>query len=603
LRTRSPHRVTTAFELTAPSTATSAKMPDRNPDPPDARAEPVEGTVAARLIAASSSAAELDADAAWNTVRHRMVRQSATFNPRSVASIPHKGKKRLSADEARCLIATVKRASKLTVQGASEESVEDLLVQAAAIGRSAPTQIGKALPSPTLPSKASPSLFATGKANPSPLVTPATPMDVASTSQTHDPTPLPTKKRQIPAITGFFPESFNHLAFARKLTGRLNIPPILTRRGIEKRGPAGSLEVKVRVSIQTTSESDYNTTTAILKAEGIESFVYRTLSDRTIKVVVRNLMELTPKEEVQAELVSLGYEVVSVAAMRNFRKVPIPMFLVELRDSATTPEIYNLRTLLHMRVKVEAYRGPGGPRQCHNCCRFGHVTSGCSAHPRCVKCAGAHHTSDCTKSDISLPATCANCNERHTASYRACPVFKAASLAHKARLRNQKQPSDPAKTAIPAKPEPIRYVPAPIPTISVWDLPRTTPIPAAEPIPAAQTTPAVVTAAAKPRPIRTRFPAQPQPLPPKPQREKPTHVPIPNPNTNTSFLRSSSCESDPAPMENQAGNQPSAASISSLIKRGLELLQMKLQSHSSSDRHALSMATLQFVVEAVQMLV
>jgi hypothetical protein len=35
----------------------------------------------------------------------------------------------------------------------------------------------------------------------------------------------------------------------------------------------------------------------------------------------------------------------------------------------------------------------------------------------------------------------------------------------------------------------------------------------------------------------------------------------------------------------------------------LELLQMKLRSTSTSDNHALEMATLQFVVEAVQMLV
>jgi hypothetical protein len=50
-------------------------------------------------------------------------------------------------------------------------------------------------------------------------------------------------------------------------------------------------------------------------------------------------------------------------------------------------------------------------------------------------------------------------------------------------------------------------------------------------------------------------------------------------------------------------NQPPLTDISSLIKRGLELLQMKLNSTSTSDSQALAMATLRFVIEAVQMLV
>jgi Associated with zinc fingers len=579
-------------------------MSDPGPAPADVREPPADET----SIAAPTAAID-----AWKQVRRRTIRMgpSATFNPRSVAAIPLKGKKRLSPDEARTLIATVRKASKLTVMGENEESVEALLIQAAAIGKASPSPsltdtaspssfvTGKASPSPFVTGKASPSLHVFGKASPSPSVTgpaaPAhvTPMDVGSspsptTSQSVVP---PTKKRQIPQITGFFPESFNHLIFARKLTGMLNTPPILARRGIEKRGPEGALITKVRVSIQTTNESDFLTTTQLLKTEGIESFVYRTLSDRTVKVVIRNLMESTPPEEVQAELVSLGYEVVNVAAMRNFRKIPIPMFLAELRDTATTPEIYNLRTLLHMRVKVEAYRGPSGPRQCHNCCRFGHVTSGCAAHPRCVKCAGAHHTSSCPKLDPAILPTCVNCNERHTASYRACPAFKAAFAAHKSRVQGPKPQPAPVKA-------PAKFVPAPIPARNAWDRPIQI---QAQPIPAVEEAPVAEPAAAKPRPAPRHAQAvtQARVQAPKPQRERPAKIQIPNPTQNTSFLRSADCESDVGPSD----NQPSASAISSLIKRGLELLQMKLRSTSTSDSQALSMATLHFVVEAVQLLV
>lgn len=596
-------------------------MFEPGPAPPDDRAEPAaESDAAAETAAAASTVittasqwttpAEEDdsSDGAWNKVSRRRVVKflsgpSATFNPRSIAAIPQKGKKRLSPDEARSLIFAVKKASKLTVMGESEDRVNSLLIQAAAIGRQSSSVSGQASPATVTATKAA----ATGRQAPTEhsQASPAsvTPMDTGSSgsASVNDPL-LPSKKRQIPAITGFFPETFNHLAFARKLTGKLNTPPILTRRGVDKRGPAGRLEVKVRVSIQTTSESDFHTTSRFLQSEGIEFFVFRTLSDRTVKVVFRNLMELTPTDEIQAELVSQGFEVVSVAAMRNYRKEPLPMFLVELRDCATTPEIYNLRTLLHMRVMVEAYRGPSGPRQCHNCCRFGHVTSGCNAHPRCVKCAGAHHTNACTKSDPTTLATCANCNEQHTASYRGCPVFKAATISHKARLLASKSLTERAQPALAPAAAP-KFVPAPMPTLNVWDnrsadeevnQVNSIPTPPAKPLPAAQVARAVKPAAAKPPPSKAQaLPAQ----APKPQREKATPKPISNPTPNTTFQRSAISESDSAP------STSSDSSISSLIKRGLELLQMKLRSTSTSDRHALEMATLQFVVEAVQMLV
>jgi hypothetical protein len=558
------------------------------PDPPDVEAVPAGETGRPLTAAAATAAAEATSaattsvaakdDGGWTRVRRRII--GSTFNPRSVATIPLKGRKRLSADEARSLINTVNKAKRLTVTGQSEAEVEALLIKAAAIGRQTPT------PMDTSSSSSDANVIQTTSAPQASSVLPTT---------------VAPKKRQIPAITGFFPEAFNHLAFARKLTGRLNTPPILARRGTDKRGPPGHLQVKVRVSIQTSSESDFNTTSQILKAEGIEFFVFRTLSDRTIKVVIRNLMELTPPEEVQAELCSKGFEVVSAAVMRSYRKEPMPMFLVELRDSATTPEIYNLRTLLHMRVQVEAYRGPSGPRQCHNCCRFGHVTSGCNALPRCVKCAGAHHTSTCSKTDLSVPATCANCNERHTASYRACPVFKAASIAHKARLQGLKP-----------KAAPVTLTPAPVPTHNVWDRASAVPnaSPTAEPIPAAKETPPVKLAAAK-QPSAPKTPSAPKPKPsaparpsappaqaPKPQREKAITKPISNQTPNTSFMRIAD-----APDLSPSENQPSADAISALIKRGLELLQMKLSLTPNSDRQALAMSTLRFVVEAVQMLV
>lgn len=44
--------------------------------------------------------------------------------------------------------------------------------------------------------------------------------------------------------------------------------------------------------------------------------------------------------------------------------------------------------------------------------------------PRCVKCAGPHHTKDCDKGDGRIDSVkCCNCNGDHPASYRGCPKF------------------------------------------------------------------------------------------------------------------------------------------------------------------------------------
>lgn len=43
---------------------------------------------------------------------------------------------------------------------------------------------------------------------------------------------------------------------------------------------------------------------------------------------------------------------------------------------------------------------------------------------RCVKCAGDHKTSECTKKDRNTPATCALCLGNHPANYKGCQVYK-----------------------------------------------------------------------------------------------------------------------------------------------------------------------------------
>lgn len=44
--------------------------------------------------------------------------------------------------------------------------------------------------------------------------------------------------------------------------------------------------------------------------------------------------------------------------------------------------------------------------QCHRCQKWGHATSNCNMHAKCLKCAKDHLTGECTKT----PETDPNCN-------------------------------------------------------------------------------------------------------------------------------------------------------------------------------------------------
>nr|XP_039154119.1 uncharacterized protein LOC120285497 [Drosophila simulans] len=64
------------------------------------------------------------------------------------------------------------------------------------------------------------------------------------------------------------------------------------------------------------------------------------------------------------------------------------------------------------------------PVQCYRCQGFRHAKNSCMRPPRCMKCAGDHLSSCCTK-PRTTPATCVNCSGEHISAYKGCPVYKA----------------------------------------------------------------------------------------------------------------------------------------------------------------------------------
>jgi hypothetical protein len=100
------------------------------------------------------------------------------------------------------------------------------------------------------------------------------------------------------------------------------------------------------------------------------------------------------------------------------------LLYADIRQKENNQEVFNIRDLLHCRVTIEPPKKYKGIPQCTNFQQPGHTKSFCYRQATCVKCAGDHHSKQCTKHSKSDP-TCALCKEKgHTANYKGCPVYQ-----------------------------------------------------------------------------------------------------------------------------------------------------------------------------------
>ena len=94
-----------------------------------------------------------------------------------------------------------------------------------------------------------------------------------------------------------------------------------------------------------------------------------------------------------------------------------------------------------MRIRCENYRTTPPVTQCYKCQGFNHVAKDSKNEQKCVRCAGAHKSTECPDKDKkSLKLKCSNCKGDHVASSRDCPKFKdqIKIQADRAKARQEK---------------------------------------------------------------------------------------------------------------------------------------------------------------------
>ncbi|GBO40166.1 hypothetical protein AVEN_165096-1 [Araneus ventricosus] len=108
------------------------------------------------------------------------------------------------------------------------------------------------------------------------------------------------------------------------------------------------------------------------------------------------------------------------------------MYLIEVKKEGNYQNIYNVKDIGYVIVKIEPYRRRNKATICFNCSGFHHSARNCHQKPRCIKCNGTHPTRECVITEKIENPVCINCGEKgHLAAWRGCkalPVIRKTAL-------------------------------------------------------------------------------------------------------------------------------------------------------------------------------
>lgn len=216
---------------------------------------------------------------------------------------------------------------------------------------------------------------------------------------------------------------------------RTAAPLIFQNNEISSTGLIAKSMTDGNINLKTTNVIQFRQIQKTLLANNVAFHTHTLASDRQLKVVLKGVPTNVSTDELKTELEARNFEVQLIRRFGTAEKL-MPICLVTL-SGTNAKDIYELSYIFFLKIVIESYKKTG-PSQCHTCQRFGHGSQNCGNTPRCVKCAGTHRTSDCTKTRDQEP-TCINCNGSHTANYRGCPSYvQVASIFTKNQPNSKK---------------------------------------------------------------------------------------------------------------------------------------------------------------------
>ncbi|GFT20255.1 nucleic-acid-binding protein from transposon X-element [Trichonephila clavipes] len=181
------------------------------------------------------------------------------------------------------------------------------------------------------------------------------------------------------------------------------------------------------IKLYTNNSIDYHKLLNLLDQHKFQYHVITPKDERSIKVVIKGLPSDTDINDIKTDLAEQGFTNTKVSQLiGRITKQTLPVFMVTLPRNINNANIFQIKTLSYLSIRVEGYEGTG-VTQCYSCNRFNHTADNCHMIPRWLKCGEAHQTKDCPIQRVDT-AYCINCQVHgHMANYSKCPLFPKPS--------------------------------------------------------------------------------------------------------------------------------------------------------------------------------
>ncbi|GBM98219.1 hypothetical protein AVEN_250143-1 [Araneus ventricosus] len=167
----------------------------------------------------------------------------------------------------------------------------------------------------------------------------------------------------------------------------------------------------------------------LLRERNADFYVILPSNERPVKIVIKGVPPHTPITLIKTALENKNFnphKIVNLTQQRS--KKPLPMFLVEV-DKSQAEQLFQIRSLLNLKVTIENFKKRPGFTQCWKCNYFHHSSNNCESKARCLKCGKNHRTAECEIKDKIPNPKCINCGkEGHVASWRGCESFPKPKL-------------------------------------------------------------------------------------------------------------------------------------------------------------------------------
>lgn len=181
-----------------------------------------------------------------------------------------------------------------------------------------------------------------------------------------------------------------------------------------------------KMIINCASIESYRKLMTLAREKNIIGHTFTDKRDKCYRIVIKHLHHTTPHSAIIEEILKTGNVVKGeiINARVGPEKNPSSTFFVNILPGPNNKEVKNIRYIFNTSVKIEDPKKTTHIVQCTRCQQYGHTKNNCLRPYRCVKCAGAHKTSDCQKKDRNSPAKCALCQGSHPANHKGCEVYK-----------------------------------------------------------------------------------------------------------------------------------------------------------------------------------